>query len=129
MTHINKQPSQRPIEPELEQRLQRAFAPLNARALGLSLGIVAAVALSALTLLSMIVDKEHHFPLRLLRNYFLGYSVSYAGIFVGALWAFGAGFIGGWLMATARNVVIAAWLLKARVRADLEASQDVLDHI
>jgi hypothetical protein len=129
MTHIDKQPSLPPIEPELEQRLQRAFAPLDARALGLALGIVGAVALSALTMLSMVVDKEQVFPLRLLRNYFIGYSVSSSGVLVGALWAFGTGFIGGWLMATARNAVIAAWLLKARVRADLEASQDVLDHI
>ena len=129
MTHIDKQPSPPHIEPELEQRVQRAFAPLNARALGLSLGIVAAIALSALTLLSIVVDKERQFPLGLLRNLFFGYSVSYGGILVGALWAFGTGFIGGWLMAMARNVVIGAWILRAKMRADLEASQDVLDHI
>ena len=129
MTHIDKQPSPLHIEPELEQRLQRAFAPLNARALGLAIGIVSAVALSALTILSMVVDKERQFPLHLLKNYFFGYSVSYAGIIVGALWAFGTGFIGGWLMAMARNVVIGAWILRAKMRADLEASRDVLDHI
>lgn len=129
MTHIDKLPSPPHIEPELEQRVQRAFAPLNARALGLSLGIVAALALSALTLLSMVVDPDHRFPLKLLRNYFPGYSVTGIGLLVGACWAFATGFIGGWLMAALRNAVIAAWVLKAKVRADLEASQDVLDHI
>ena len=129
MTHIEKLPSPPHIEPELERRVLRAFAPLNARALGLSLGIVAALAMSALTELSMLVDKDHKFPLHLLRNYFPGYSVSALGILVGALWAFGVGFIAGWLMATVRNVVIGAWVLKAKMRADLEASQDVLDHI
>ena len=129
MTHIDKLPSPPHIEPELERKVLRAFAPLNARALGLSLGIVAALAISALTELSIVVDKDHKFPLHLLRNYFPGYSVSVTGILVGALWAFAAGFVLGWLMATVRNVVIGAWVLKARMRADLEASQDVLDHI
>ena len=129
MTHIEKQPSPPHIEPELERRVLRAFAPLNARALGLSLGIVAALAISALTELSMVVDKDHKFPLHLLRNYFPGYSVTVLGILVGAIWAFVVGFVFGWLMATIRNVVIGAWILKAKVRADLEASQDVLDHI
>ncbi len=129
MSHIDKQPLPPRIEPELEQRVQRAFAPMNAKALGLSLGIVAAVALSALTLLSMAVDPHRQFPLGLLRHYFRGYSVSFAGMMIGALWAFGAGFIGGWLMAAVRNLVIGAWILKAKMRADLEASQDVLDHI
>jgi hypothetical protein len=127
MTHIDKQPSPPHIEPELERRVLRAFAPLNARALGLSLGIVAALAISALTELSIIVDKDREFPLHLLRNYFPGYSVSVAGILVGAVWAFVAGFMFGWLMATIRNVVIGAWILKAKMRADIEASRDVLD--
>ena len=129
MTHIEKLPSPPHIEPELERRVLRAFAPLNARALGLAIGIVAALAMSALTELSMVVDKEHKFPLHLLRNYFPGYSVSVMGILVGALWAFAVGFVGGWLMAAVRNAVIGAWVLKAKVRADLEASRDVLDHI
>ena len=67
MTHIDKQPSPPHIEPELERRILRAFAPLNARALGLSLGIVAALAISALTELSIVVDKDHKFPLHLPR--------------------------------------------------------------
>ena len=129
MTHIDKQPSPPYIEPELERKVLRALAPLNARALGLSLGIVAALAMSALTELSIVVDKDHKFPLYLLRNYFPGYSVSVTGILVGALWAFAVGFVGGWLMATVRNVVIGAWVLKAKMRADLEASRDMLDHI
>ena len=127
MTHIDKQLSPLHIEPEFERRVLRAFAPLNARALALSVGIVAALAMSALTELSMLVDPEHKFPLGLLRNYFPGYSVSALGILVGALWAFAVGFVVGWLMATVRNIVIGAWVAKAKVRADLDASKDVLD--
>ena len=129
MTHIDKRPTPPHIERELERRVLRAFAPLNARALGLSLGIVGALVISALTELSIVIDPEHKFPLHLLRNYFPGYSVSFKGILIGALWAFIAGFIFGWLMATIRNAVIGAWVLKAKMRADLEASKDVLDHI
>ena len=127
MSHIDKQPSPPHIEPELERRILRAFAPLNARALGLSLGIVGALVVSAVTELSILVDKDHKFPLHLLRNFFPGYSVSFKGILIGAVWAFAAGFVFGWLMATIRNAVIGAWILRAKMRADLEASRDVLD--
>jgi hypothetical protein len=113
----------------LEARLQRALAPMDARALGLALGITAAMALVAVTVLSMAVDPTGRFPLVLLGQYYLGYAVSPSGALIGAAWAFATGFAAGWLLATARNLVIAAWLLRVRVRADLEASRDVLDQI
>lgn len=120
-------PAIRPTERKLEQRLLRAFAPLDARALGLSIGIVAAVALSVVTMLSMAMDPAQRFPLELLRQFFPGYSRSLAGGVLGALWAFVTGFIIGWILCAARNMVMAFWLLKARVRSDIQASHDVLD--
>ena len=43
--------------------------------------------------------------------------------------AFGVGFVAGWFTAFVRNLVCAVWLLGVRVRADLVASRDFLDHI
>ena len=56
MTHFDNQPSP-PAAPNV-QEVRRAVKGLDGRALGLSLGIVGALAIGALTELSIVVDKE-----------------------------------------------------------------------
>jgi hypothetical protein len=51
------------------------------------------------------------------------------GALVGAGWGFAIGFAAGWICAAVRNLVIAAWLLFARSRAELDATSDLLDDI
>ncbi len=113
----------------LERRLRREFAPVDSRAVGLSVGLVAALGLSALTGLSVAFDAERQIPLELLDQFFTGYSLSTGGALIGAGWALVTGFMCGWLLATARNVVFAVWLLKARIRHEITASQHFLDHL
>ncbi len=130
MTHSPMRPPLRPASRQaLERRVRRALAPLDARALGIALGVVAVIALTAVTTASLLMDPSRRFPLQLLGQYFIGYTVSPTGMLVGSGWAFVAGFGVGWFLATARNLFLALWLLKVRVRADLDASNDVLDHI
>ncbi len=52
--------------------------------------------------------------LALLANYLPGYSVAFAGSFVGAFWVFAYGFVGAAAIAWIYNVVVA---LRARIRA------------
>lgn len=112
---------------KFEERLRSAFAPMDARALGLAIGVVAALCLTTLTILSPIVDPRRTFPLQLLREFFPGYGFHWRGVLAGAGWGFFSGFVGGWMLGTVRNVVIAVWLLKARIRTDLPGSQESLD--
>ena len=120
---------QRRQHERLERRLAREFAPLNARALGMALGVVVAVCIALITVLSMLLDPAQTFPLGLLGQLLYGYSVSTSGVLIAALWGMAIGFIGGWLLASGRNVVLSLWMLKVRVQSDVEASHDVLDHI
>ncbi len=70
-------------------------------ALGLSLGILWGVGLAALTAWALF--RGHGEILDKLGGYYLGYSVSPAGILIGALWGFADAFIGGFLIAWLYN--------------------------
>jgi hypothetical protein len=115
--------------PDVEAQIVRAFAPLDKRALGVALGVAAAVVIATVTVLSLLLDPAQAFPLSLLAQFFAGYSVSWIGVLVGAGWAFATGFCWGWFLAFARNLVLSLWLLSVRVRADMATSRDVLDHL
>lgn len=113
----------------LDHDLALVFAPLDKRALGLSLGVLLAILTGLLTVLSMSLDPDGRVPLALLREFFWGYEVSLRGAFIGAAWAFFTGFVWGWFLAFTRNLILAIWLIAVRVRADVSASRTFLDHI
>lgn len=114
---------------ELESTLAHVFAPLDKRALGLAFGLVCAMLIGAVTIVSMVIDPDGRFPLGLLSEFFYGYSVSVSGALIGAAWAFATGFVWGWFLAICRNFVLALWLMVVRVRSDLSATREFLDHI
>jgi len=119
------------VEPErmrVEERLTLAFAPLDKRAFGVAIGVAFAAVIFVITIVHVI--KQPAGPnIGLLRFYFYGYSVSWAGAFIGAFWAFVAGFVAGWFVAFCRNFVIAVSVFLTRARAELQATRDFLDHI
>ncbi len=125
------------LDPELEQRVERqlqrqlalAFAPLDKLALGVAFGTAAALLVAVATLLDLVADPTHQFPLYLLAVYFRGYDITVPGIFIGAGWAFVAAFCWGWFLAFARNLVLAVWLMIIRIRADFATQRDFLDHL
>jgi hypothetical protein len=117
-----------PAVPTAEQQLTLAFAPLDKRAFGAAIGIAFALLVFAVTLVHVV--KQPVGPdISLLRFYFYGYSVTWGGAFIGAFWAFVAGFVAGWFVAFCRNFVIAVSVFLTRARAELQATRDFLDHI
>jgi hypothetical protein len=114
---------------DLEVTIERAFAPLDKRALGIAIGVAVAMVMLVLTVLSLLVDPSRAFPLDLMGQFFFGYTVSPAGVAIGAMWGFVTGFCWGWFLAFARNLMLSLWLLSVRVRADMATSRDVLDHL
>ena len=119
--------------PELEQAVERAlvlaFAPLHKRVFGTAIGVTAAIVLAVATIVAIAVGPDLNVGLGLLRAYFRGYSVSWAGVVIGAAWAFVVGFVAGWFLAFVRNFVLATWLLAIRVRENMAQTRDFLDHI
>lgn len=116
-------------EQELEPELELAFAPLHKRCLGLAIGAALAVLTFAATAIHLVRQPDDPYPLVLLQQYFVGYSVSWVGAAIGALWAFWLGFVLGWTFAFIRNLVLAATVVVFRARAELEQTRGFLDHI
>lgn len=116
-----------------EQRLQQAvvlaFAPIDKRALGVAVGLVAGMALALVTLLDMLVDPMEQAGLGLLSQYLYGYQVSPRGALIGLAWGFVVGFVAGWFAAFARNALTALWLIYIRARAEWLATRDFLDYV
>lgn len=116
-------------ESALEPELELAFAPLHKRCLGLAVGAALALVVLAATVIHLLRSPGEPYPLVLLEQYFVGYSVSWGGALWGALWAFWLGFVLGWTFAFVRNLVLAATAIVFRARAELEQTRGFLDHI
>lgn len=123
-----------PGEPkEVEQELPRSammlFAPVDKRAFGAAIGTAFALVVISITVVELLVERVPPVDLELLSQFFSGYSVSWTGAAIGGAWAFFVGFCAGWFTAFTRNLVMALSLFMLRSRAELDSSQDFLDHI
>ena len=116
-----------PTSPELA--LERTFLPLHKRAFGTATGLVAAIIVFVLTVITVVRPGENVFGLGLLGQYFTGYTLSWSGAFVGAAWAGFTGFVMGWFLAFCRNAFIAILIVYVRTRAEFAQTRDFLDHI
>ena len=108
--------------------LTRSFLPLHKRAFGVATGIAAALMIFLATAVVQL-RSDHEVPLWLLEEYFAGYSVTWAGAFVGAAWAFFTGFIMGWFLAFARNLLVGILIIYIRTKAEIAQTRDLLDHL
>lgn len=94
-----------PIELE-DEILSRAVVRLSGHILGLVLGIVVALALFVATNWLVIRGGPVVGPhLGLLGQFFIGYSVSFAGSLVGAIYAFATGYLSGLFIAWTYNSI------------------------
>ena len=108
--------------------LTRAFLPLHKRAFGIATGTAAALLIFFATAV-VLLRGDRDVPLWLLQQYFTGYRVTWTGAFVGAAWAFFVGFVMGWFLAFARNLLVGMLLIYIRTKAEIAQTRDLLDHI
>lgn len=108
--------------------LTRSFLPLHKRAFGTATGVAAALIVFFATAIVQL-RGNHDVPLWLLQEYFAGYTVTWAGAFIGAAWAFFAGFVMGWFLAFARNFLVGMLIIYIRTKAEIAQTRDLLDHI
>jgi hypothetical protein len=113
----------------LPAELELAFEPLHKRAFGMALGVATGLLGFVVTAVVLVRNPGEEYKLWLLREYFYGYSVTWAGAFIALAWGFIVGFVAGWFAAFSRNFIIAVSLWFSRTRGELEASRDFLDHI
>lgn len=123
-----------PADPiELSERLPRSatllFAPLDKRAFGVAIGVAVGLVIFSVTAIDLAFHSSPWPGLSLLNQYFAGYSVTWAGAFIGLAWGFAVGFCAGWFVAFVRNLVLAISLFVLQTRAELGETRDFLDHI
>jgi len=109
--------------------LRLAFAPLHKRAFGMAVGTAAGLLIALVTAFHVLFIPPDTVRLDLLGQYFYGYRVSWAGVFIGGAWGFGVGFVMGWFAAFCRNLALAVSVFITRTRAELGQTRDFLDHI
>lgn len=110
------------VEDGLPPRLVATVAPLRPVVLGMAIGLLVAGVFAAVTAAHLLVLPREAPHLELLGQYWRGYHVSPAGVLVGAAWGGMCGFIAGWLLASARNIVVRLWLEWVRAKANLGTS-------
>lgn len=92
---------------EEEQLLEQAVLHLNGNILGIVFGIVIGLIILVATNWLVIKGGENvGTHLGLLRNFFIGYSVTFVGSLIGAIYGFLTGYIFGFLTAWIYNRVV-----------------------
>jgi protoporphyrinogen oxidase len=109
----------------VEQELARVFLRVDRVALGLSVGVLGGLALFVATLALVLAGGPVVGPtLGLLGQYFPGYTVTELGSCVGLFYGFVSGFVGGWLFAVLRNMVMFVYLVAVYRRWQLRQMLD-----
>ncbi len=113
------------VDVVVEQELARVFLRVDRVALGLSVGVLGGLGLFVATLALVLAGGPVVGPtLGLLGQYFPGYSVTGLGSCVGLFYGFVSGFVGAWLFAVLRNMVMFVYLVAAYRRWQLRQMLD-----
>ena len=112
-----------------EEILARTFARLDKLAFGIALGSVSGLLVSLATMWLVVKGGDVVGPnLSLLGQYFLGYTMTVKGAFIGFGYAFVWGFLLGWSFAYLRNLFLAFYVYRVKKRVELLSLRDFLDH-
>ena len=100
------------------------------RAFAVALGGVAATGVVVSTGLLVVRGGDVVGPnLGLLSQYLVGYTVSWPGALLGGAYAFGVGFLAGYVLAQARNRLVQGYLRHLWRRGERDEVADLLDHL
>ncbi len=113
-----------------DELLIRAFARIDKFAFASSTGITASLAIFCATLFLILNGIGTNSPnFNLLGQYFIGYSISIKGAFIGMGYGFLWGFILGWLFSYLRNFSIGIYVYYIRKKAESVSINDFIDYI
>ncbi len=110
--------------------LRRTFARMDKFAFAAAVGVVCGlvVLLANLWIIGR-VDDPAASHLRLLAQYFIGYTVSIQGAAIAFAYTFFWGFLLAWLFAYLRNFFLACYIFQVRKRNELLTLKDFFDHL
>ena len=114
-----------PVPDPATAALRRAFARIDEVGLGTALGVVSALYLSILTAWTIRTGTEGATDgLQLLRQYFIGYNITWSGAIIGILYAALLGFVLGWSVAYLRNKSLQLYLYLAKLMEEIRSLQE-----
>src|ERR1051326_7094756 len=103
-----------------DEILARTFARGHTVAPGVFFGLFLGLGIPGGTVILLLKQGGEVGPhLVLLAQYFPGYSVTWPGSLVGAIYGLGVGFLLGFLLASLRNLVMAAYMHAVRLWSNL----------
>ena len=82
------------------------FHKLSPNSLGLSLGLLSAVCIFLLAIFSIVFNGWGKTMILEISSIYVGYAPSMKGAVIGAIWGFGEGFIGGYVLAWLYNIFL-----------------------
>jgi len=112
-----------------EKMLIRAFARMDTVALATAVGTVCGLLVFSATM--WIISRGGsalHSHLRLLGQYFIGYTVTVKGGFIAFAYSFFWGFLLGWLFAYMRNLFLAIYIYRIKRKIELLSLKDFFDN-
>lgn len=112
-----------------DQAILRTFARIDKLGLATALGTISGLLIFIATMALIIKGGEHvGANMQLLGQYFIGYTVSVTGAFIGFGYSFIWGFMIGWFFAYFRNFFIALFIFRVKRKIELLTFRDFLDH-
>ena len=111
-----------------DELLIYTFVKLDKTALGVAFGVLLGLGIFIATLFLVIKgDGSISAIFGLLSHFFIGYSVTIGGSFVGLIYGFITGFILGWLVAFLRNLFLNIYLSLIKFKIALSSIDDYVD--
>ena len=127
--YIEEISSKLPEDPVLQTTIERAFARMDKLAFATALGMVCGLAMFIATIWLIIKGGDIIGPnLRLVGQYFIGFTVSVKGAFIGLVYSLLWGFLFGWLFAYIRNLGLALFIYRVKRKTELLSLKDLFDH-
>jgi protoporphyrinogen oxidase len=113
-----------------EKVLTKTFARIDKLAFATAIGSVSGLLMFLATIWLIVKGGETVGPtLKLLSQYFVGYSVTVQGAFIAFGYTFFCGFLFGWLFAYLRNLFLAFYVYHAKKKAELLSLRDFFDNL
>jgi protoporphyrinogen oxidase len=112
-----------------DEVIKGTFARMDKLGLATATGSVSGLLIFLATLWLVIKGGEVIGPnLQLLNSFFIGYTVTLKGAFIGFANSFIWGFLAGWLFANLRNLTIAFYIYRVKRKIEMHSFRDFMEH-
>jgi hypothetical protein len=113
----------------LDEYVGRTFSKMYRPGFAIAMGTVSGLLILVATLFLVLKGGETVGQnLQLLSSYFIGYSVTFKGAFIGFANSFVWGFLFGWLFATLRNLALAFYISRVKRKIEMHSFRDFMEH-